>query len=350
MSVAPLSICILRLSAIGDVCNAVSVVQALQRHFPQATITWVVGKVEARLLERLPGIELVVFDKSQGLRSYRNLYQSLKGRRFDVLLQMQLALRANLASACIRARRRIGFDAARSKELHSLFINERIAPATGMHVLDGFRQFADALGVPEQPPVWRFPLTEQERAWAREQCGARSLVIAPAASAAERNWLPERYAVLAKHAQQQGFRVLLCGGPAAAEKALAQTIVEHSISQGCAQPLVNLVGQTSLQQLLALLAETSLVVAPDTGPAHLAGAVGTPVVGLYAHSNPQRTGPYLWQQYVVDAYHRNLQRQTGKTAEQFRWGKRLKGDDLMADIGIDEVLTMFDRVVQEQGL
>lgn len=340
------SICILRLSAIGDVCNAVAVVQAIQRHYPEARITWVVGKAEARLLDGLPGITLVVFDKRQGWRGYRDLALALKGQRFDVLLHMQLALRANLASLCVRAWRRIGFDLARSKELHSLFINERIGEARGPHVLDNFFQFATALGVPEQAPTWHFPVSQQDRDWARARLpGERNLIIAPAASAAERNWLPERYAALADHAASQGFAVTLCGGPADAEKALAEAIATHTT-----QPLQNLVGQTSLKQLLALLETASVVVAPDTGPAHMATAVGTPVIGLYAHSNPQRTGPYLWQAYVVDAYHRNLLPQLGKTADQLPWGKRLKGAELMAGISVAEVLAMFDRVVQEQGL
>lgn len=345
---APDSICILRLSAIGDVSNAVSVVQAIQRHYAGVPITWVIGKIEAQLLEGLPGIEFVVFDKHAGWRGYLALRRALAGRRFDVLLHMQLALRANLAGLCISARRRIGYDRARSKELHSLFINERIASARGMHVLDGFRQFGEHLGIPLVEPEWRIPVSLGDRQWAMANLPSgtgRHLLVCPAASAAERNWLPERYAALADHATASGFAVTLCGGPAAMEGELARQICRHA-----ATPLNNLVGRTTLKQLQALLQQATLVVAPDTGPAHMANAVGTPVIGLYGHSNPGRTGPYCWRHYVVDTYHDTLLQQSGKTAEQVAWGKRLKHPQLMQNISVERVVAMFDRVVAERAL
>jgi heptosyltransferase I len=345
---APTSICILRLSAIGDACNAASVVQAIQRHYPEATITWVIGKVEAMLLDGLPGVEFVVFDKRAGWRAYAQLRQQLAGRRFDVLLHMQLALRANLVSLCIPARRRIGFDRARSKELHSLVINERIAPVNGPHVLDGFRQFASAIGVPESPPHWSIPVAQTDHQWAQQQLDPsrqRHLIIVPAASAVERNWLTERYAALADHAIAQGFAVYLCGGPTELERSLASAIQSHS-----QHSLHNLIGHTTLKQLFAFISRASLVLAPDTGPAHMAVAAGTPVIGLYGHSNPARTGPYSCQQYVVDTYHQALQQQLGKTVDQVRWGQRLKGEHLMSDISVEQVCAMFDRVVAEQSL
>ncbi|MBZ2190295.1 glycosyltransferase family 9 protein [Alcanivorax sp. JB21] len=342
------SVCILRLSAIGDACNAASVVQAIRQHYPLARITWVIGKVEAALLGDLPGVEFVIFDKRQGWRGYRLLRQQLRGRRFDVLLHMQLSLRANIASLCIRARRRIGFDRARSKELHSLVINERIGPRVGPHVLDGFRQFATAIDVPLAPPVWQVPVDEADRAWARAQLSdatQRHLVIAPAASSAERNWLVARYAALAEYAVSLGFAVYLCGGPADKERRLAS-----AIAAACPAQVHDLVGRSTLKQLFALLQQASVVVAPDTGPVHMAVAAGTPVIGLYGHSSPQRTGPYHYREYVVEAYHHALATQLGKTADQVPWGQRVRGEHLMADIALEDVTAMLDRVIREQKL
>src|SRR5688572_14803346 len=136
----PHSLCLLRLSALGDATHAVPLVRAIQRAWPQTALTWIIGKGEAKMLEGLDGVELVVFDKREGLRAWRSLRTRLAGRRFDVLLHMQLSLRAALAATAIRADRRIGYDRARSKEGHSLFIDERI-PAGGHHVLDAFQQF-----------------------------------------------------------------------------------------------------------------------------------------------------------------------------------------------------------------
>ena len=116
LSSTPKDICILRLSAIGDVCHAVSAVQAIQRHYPEAKITWVVGKIEAMLLQDMPGVEFVIFDEKQGKAAFKQLKETFKGRQFDVLLHMQVALRANLAARCIPAKVKVGFDWHRAKE------------------------------------------------------------------------------------------------------------------------------------------------------------------------------------------------------------------------------------------
>lgn len=347
------SICILRLSAIGDVCNAVSVVQSIQRQYPAAQITWIIGKVEAALLDGLPGVRFVVFDKKQGKAAYLQLRQTLKDECFDVLLHMQVAFRANLASLCINAHKKIGFNWHAAKELHALFMRHRIEPAPRSHVLDMFFQFAKAIGVTEQTignkPSWQIPIAEADEEWARAQLAAtgndRVLIISPAASKAERNWLPERYAAVADYAVEQGFAVVLCGSPTELELNLCQAILEQAKHK-----IVNLTGRTSLKQLLALLKHGSLVLAPDTGPTHMAVAVGTPVIGLYGHSNPGRTGPYLFRQYVVQVYHQSLQKQYGKTADQLKWGQRVKGGDIMQQISIATVKAMFDKVVAEQKL
>ncbi|MEH8019862.1 glycosyltransferase family 9 protein [Rheinheimera metallidurans] len=350
MSVQQLkSICILRLSAIGDVCNAVSVVQSIQRQHPQAQITWVIGKVEARLLEGLSGVRLVVFDKKLGKAAYGQLRQQLQHDQFDVLLHMQVAFRANLASLFIKARKKIGFDWHTAKELHALFMRHRVRAAPRSHVLDGFRQFAKAIGVPEQAPTWQLPITDEDEAWAKQQLAAtgnsRVLVISPAASKAERNWLPERYAALADYAMSKGFAVMLCGGPTELERNLSQAIIA---SASCT--ITDLTGKTTLKQLLAVLKHASVVLAPDTGPTHMAVAVGTPVIGLYGHSNPDRTGPYLFRQYVVEVYHQCLLEQKGKTAAQLKWGTRVKGSTIMQRISVEAVTAMFDRVLAEQQL
>ncbi len=334
----------MRLSAIGDVCHAVAMVQALQRRHPQASITWVVGKVEATLLEGLPGVELVVFDKRKGWEGYKALWRTLKGRRFDVLLHMQVALRASIATLGIRARVKVGFDKARAKEGQWLFTNHKIQPQAEPHVLDGFMNFARELGVTDTWPKWQMPLSDEDLSFARERIpqGQRTLIICPAASKGERNWLPERYAAVADHAARHGLTVLLCGGPAPQEKLLAQEIQHYAEAEVC-----NLVGQTSLKQLLALLGRATLVLAPDTGPAHMAVTQGTPVVGLYAHSNPGRTGPYTSQEWVVSAYQGHVEAQQGKPLSAIPWGTRAKGQELMHAIEVDAVTAKVDALLSQ---
>ncbi|HBX72146.1 MAG TPA: glycosyl transferase, partial [Halieaceae bacterium] len=120
MSPTPQSICLLRLSALGDVTHVVPVVLSLQQQLPGVRLTWIIGKLEARLLGDLPGVEFIVFDKRAGWRGYRELWRSLRGRRFNALLHMQVAARANLVSLLVRARLRVGYDRARSKDGHGL--------------------------------------------------------------------------------------------------------------------------------------------------------------------------------------------------------------------------------------
>ena len=130
------SVCLLRLSALGDVTHVLPLIRTLRRAWPQVEITWVIGKGEHRLLDGLPGVHFVEYDKKSGLRGMWALRKALKARlgkrkRFDALLQMQVAARANLLSAFIPARLRVGYDKSRSKDLHGLFINTRIpAPAS----------------------------------------------------------------------------------------------------------------------------------------------------------------------------------------------------------------------------
>lgn len=350
---APKNLCLLRLSAIGDVCHAVAMVQNIQRQWPNTEITWVIGKVEANLLQGLPGVEFVVFDKRAGFKGYQSLRLSLKGRQFDILLHMQVALRASIASLCIPAKIKIGFDSQRAKEGQSLFTNKQIAPQMQPHVLDGFMGFVKALGLEVSPPQWHMPLGDSEQLWASEILSAENVtgkpiaVICPAASKAERNWHAEGYSQAAEHLSNRGFKVVICGGPTTMEKLLAEAIISRSdFSQG-ENAIQNLVGQTTLKQLLAVLKLAHLVIAPDTGPAHMAVTVETPVVGLYAHSNPKRTGPYLYPQYVVSAYDSAIQIEHKKTVEQVPWGTRAKGKDLMVQISIAQVKKTIDRLIQD---
>ncbi|MBT0586755.1 glycosyltransferase family 9 protein [Alteromonas sp. SM 2104] len=315
-------------------------VQAIQLARPDVRITWVIGKIEHQFLRGLPGVEFVEFDKKQGATARKALKHRLAGKRFDVLFMMQVALRANWVSRSINARYRLGFDHARSKELHSLFINRRIAPQPYAHVLEGFMGFAQAVGVPTPNPVtWKMPITEDDIAYAQtlNQAWGDYVVICPAASKAERCWLPERYAAVADHLHNQGIRTVLCGSPAALDTRLGEAI--------CAQTSIsphNLIGKTSLKQLLAVLANARCVLAPDTGPAHMATTVGTPVVGLYAHSNPRRTGPYHDISRVVSVYDQVVEAQYGKHWRALAWGKRAKGDDLMQRIEVSDVIRALE--------
>ncbi|GAM54713.1 lipopolysaccharide heptosyltransferase I [Vibrio ishigakensis] len=156
-SCAPKSLCILRLSAIGDVCNTIAVIQGIQQHWPQTKITWITGKIEAQLLQAVENIEVIVFDKNKGIQAYLALWKSLKGREFDALLHMQYAIRASVATLGIKSKYKLGFDKKRSQDFQTLFTNHKVKSPESMHVLDGLMAFSSKLGVPSIKLLGHWP-------------------------------------------------------------------------------------------------------------------------------------------------------------------------------------------------
>jgi len=335
---APRSICLLRLSALGDATHVVPMLRSIRRAWPQVPVTWILGKGEAKMLEGLEDIELIVFDKSAGWAGVQALRSALGGRKFEVLLQMQLALRANLLSAMVKAERRIGYDRARSKEGHSLFINERIGPG-GHHVLDAFAQFLLPMGLRQERVEWNLPVPQEARDWAAQKLPGRqrTLLVSPCSSHPLRNWGARRYAAVAVYAAARGWRIVLSGGRSGLERRTADAIQE--VMQA---PVLDLVGKDTLKQALALLERADLVLSPDSGPVHMANAMGTKVLGLFACTDRERCGPYSDLAWSVNHYDEAARQFIGKPAAQLRWGKRVEFPGVMDLIPVEEVTGRFD--------
>ncbi|HEU0186578.1 MAG TPA: glycosyltransferase family 9 protein [Gallionellaceae bacterium] len=339
-----LNIAVVRFSALGDVAMAVPAVRHLQRSFPGATITWITSPLCYALLHGLEGVQFVVCDKPRSFADYRAFYRLFSARRFDAVLAMQANLRINLLYPALHAPRKIGFDRTRAREGQWLFCNQRI-PFADNHLVDSFMAFATTLGAPPTAPDCSLPISTAERERARAQLAGlpRPLIaIHPFASKAERNWPLERLAEvirLASKRWQAGF--LLTGGNSAAER------------EGCAQlagvapqHTLNLCGQTEPKQLAALLGEADVLIAPDTGPVHLARAMETPVIGLYAVASPGLCGPYAQQQYVVDRYPQAVRQFLRKDPTQLPWNTRVHHPEAMKLIQVEDVMTQLERVLQ----
>jgi len=341
--VSDISVCIMRLSAIGDVTHVVPVVHAIRRHLPQARITWIIGKLEARLLDGLDGVEFVVFDKKGGFAAFRQLRKTLQGRSFDVLLHMQVAARANLLSTLVKAPRRIGWDKPRWRDRHQWFINESVRSQPEQHQVDAFLEFSLALGLPAEPPVWNLPVAVQDISWAKETLGdgAPILMISPCSSHPLRNWQAAHYAQVADHAiSALSMRVVLTGGPSALELATGQAI--ESAMRNQAQ---NLIGKDTIRQSVALLQQAAVVISPDSGPAHLASCVGTPVIGLYAATPSKRSGPYNSLDLCVDKYAEAARRFRHREPAELRWGQRVEFAGVMDLIKPAEVIGKLDQLM-----
>ena len=340
----PQRVCLLRLSAIGDTCHALAALRAFQNAWPETRFTWVIGKVEAKLMAAiLPEVEFITFDKRATLAELKRLRRIFAARSFDLLLNLQLSLRASLVSTLIRAPIKLGFDRARARELQWLFTNARIAPASREHVLDSFMGFARACGIDPGSVQWRPVLPPDARDYAeRLVTDARSvLLISPCSSHRLRNWSASGYAALADHAHEtHGMRVILVGGRSAVETRMGEQIVA-----ACRYRPINQIGKDTLPELLALMARASLLISPDSGPAHMAGMVGLPVIGLYAATRTARAGPYLSRAWCVDKYEQAAQQFFGKSADQLPWTLKIEKPGVMDLIGVEEVILQLDALL-----
>ena len=321
------------------------VIRTLQTAWPQTRLTWIVGKTEHGLVGDIPGVEFIIFDKAAGWQAWRDLYRRLRGRRFDVLLHMQMSLRASLASLAIPAVLRLGFDRKRANDLQWLFSNARIPHTPRQHVLESFLEFPRALGIDTVDLRWDIPIPDAAREHARNLLpDAPYAVISPCSAHDYRNWTVEGYAAVADHLQHWGLDVILTGGNRPVERDTADAILRL-----CQSRPRDLVGRTDLKTLLAILQGARLLVAPDSGPAHMGTAAGIPVVGLFAATNPDRARPYRSPELVVSRYGEAVLAQYGKPVAELPWGTRVRAPGTMARIPVDAVTTAIDEALTRGG-
>ncbi len=292
----------------------------------------------------LPEVEFLSVDKRRPAAEFARLRRELRGRRYDVLLHMQLSLRASLVSTLVRAPIKIGFDRARARELQWLFTNRHIAARRREHVLDSFWGFTEALGITERRLEWNLPLPPEAVEYAdRVIPDARpTLLISPCSSHTLRNWRAEYYAQVADHAASRwGMRVVLCGGPGATERDMGEAILAH-----VKHPPLNQIGRDTLPEMLALLRAATVLLSPDSGPAHMAAMVGTPVIGLYAATNPARSGPYLSRQWCVDRFADAARLFMKCEPEALPWWTKIEKPGVMDLIRPEDVTKRLDRFMQ----
>lgn len=337
------SLCVVRLSALGDVLMLVPLVRTLQDSFPELAITWVISRPAYDLVEGMDGIDFIVIKKPESLRDYWNFKRSLKGRVFDVLLAAQASFRANLLYPLISAKRKIGFDKLRAKDGHGWFIDESISPGND-HTLESFLKFADSLRVEKKSLRWDLPLPEEAFTWAEANLprGKKILIVNPAASKPERSWLVERYIEMIQKAEVRwNLQVVLTGGPGAYDRGLADEILASCPS------CIDLVGKTKPKQLLAVIKKAHLVLCPDTGPSHMATAVGTPVIALHAVTSSSVSGPYLYRDLAVDVYDTAVDVILKKSLKDNVWGTHAHGMDTMKLVSVDAVMTKLELVMDK---
>ncbi len=337
------SLCLLRLSAIGDVTHALPVIASLQKAKPSLKITWVIGKVEHKLMQGLTGVDFIVFDKNQGSKAFKKLKQQLKQQKFDVLLHMQYSFRANRVAWKIPAKYRIGFDKKRARELHGLKLTHRIKAVEQQHVLSSFMEFVSVLGVTEKIYCWNISVDQEDEKFALEHIRAnkKTVVINPCSSRRYRDWKAENYIKVINFMQKTyNVHVVICGAANKYEREVAQQIATQT-SELC----LNLAGKDTLKKLFCLLKKADLVIASDSGPMHIANAAGTPVIGLHASTTAKRSGAFCFPHLAVDYFEQAALEFEKKPADKIKWGHQIKHDNVMDLITVEKVIEKIEQVL-----
>jgi heptosyltransferase I len=296
-------ICIVMLSAIGDAVHVLPVINAIKREYPMAFITWVLQPGPAALVRGHPSIdEIIEIDPHRGLAAFAAYRLGLRRRQpFDLLLDLQVALKGGLVTAVTPATVKLGFDRARARDLNWLFTTARIKPGPRSHVQDQYFEFLAALNIPADPIAWQLGPRGEERSW---QHGFFSRVERPVAALVvgagdpDREWIPERWAAVADAlSNQYDLEPVIVGGESERERATA-----HQIQMLARYPVRNALG-SGLRRLVAIVDGAALVISLDTGPLHIAVALDRPVISLMSNADPKRTGPYRkYQDLIVDAF------------------------------------------------
>jgi heptosyltransferase I len=293
------------LSALGDAVHVLPVVNALKLHWPTTRITWVIQPQAHRLVAGHRSVdEFLVFHRRRGLRAwegYQELGRALPARPYDLVLALQVYLKAGLVTALVPGKIKLGFDVTRARDLNWLFTNERIEFNGQRHVQDQYFEFLEHLGIDPHPAVWDLPIGAEERAAQRAFFASLdhpACAVVVGTSKPAKNWDPAGYARVCDALEREhGLQPILVGGPSPAERAIADRILALTRAR-----VLDRVGD-DLRRLVWLIDGSALVVSPDTGPLHIARALDVPVVGLFGYTNPKRTGPYRrFQDLVVDGY------------------------------------------------
>lgn len=293
---------IVMMSAAGDAVHTLPIVSALKRHSPSSRITWVLQPTPATLVRGHPDVDSIIdFERSRGLRAYADVRAALEHTRLDLLIDLQVYFKAGLVTALANAPIKLGFDRARARDANWLFTNRKISAHPVQHVQDQYFEFLDYLHVPHGIPEWNLGPWPEEREWQaqwRTQFDRPLAALVIATSKPQKDWFPERWAEVCDALYADfGVQPVLVGG-----RSPRELDAERIIMQRASHKPHSALG-SGMRKLVSILDASSLVIAPDTGPLHMAVALGRPAISLLGYTNPKRTGPYRrFHDLMIDAY------------------------------------------------
>jgi heptosyltransferase-1 len=290
-------IALIKPSALGDIIHSLPVLTALRQRHPRAYIAWVVNKNYEQLLSGHPDLNATLpFDRAASRSgivtaalNYGQFFRRFRREQFDLVIDLQGLLRSGLMAASSGACRRVGLSSAREGATWFYTDILHVADFNAVHAVDRYWLVAEAMGVGATPKVFRLPRPEKESRWACDllkDFPRPWLVLGVGSRWMTKRWPPEHFAALARRSQEYvGGTVIFVGGRD--ETPLAEATAQQVRGVKC-----DLTGRTTLPQLTAVLAQADLMIANDTGPLHLAGALGRPVVAPYTCTKVLLNGPY----------------------------------------------------------
>lgn len=343
------SICVLRLSSIGDITHMIPVIKTLQKHSPMTDITWIIGKTEYSLVKNMRDIEFVVIDKKNIIQSIRDLLKLRKRKFFTIMLHMQVSLRSNILSLLIKARCKIGFDNSNSKNLHRFFIDESIQTLPNSHVLENFFCFLEKLGLSKKEYDRDIGIINKGQnidELNKQLVNQKYVVFNPFTSSRSfnyRQWEITNYIPVIRHLYEKyNIFSVITGSSDNREKAIARKL---SLDMTNICPIYNFVGKTDLQELYKIIAGCEFYIGPDSGTLHIASILSKPVIGLFATSNPLRTGPFQNMDFIVNKYPEALMKYKKKSLLNAKWGERIRHKEAMSLIKVDDVIQKVDKIL-----
>lgn len=294
----PKKILVVLHGSIGDVTRALPLATLLRAGFPQAHLAWAVEPPSLPLVQNYPAVdEVILFDRRRWWANVWPFLKQIRSKRFDLVIDLQRIFKSGFISRWSGAPHRVGFNWRDGKEFNWLFNNHFIpAFGDGISKLDHYLKFAEYLGVGTRPVAWSFKLSaDEETAVDRHLAGVkRSFAVLFVGSRwMSKQWFPTQVASCGKAIDERyGLDVVLLG--AKGEEHLAEQAMSHAGFSA-----TNLVGLTSLREAIGIITRARVAVGPDTGLMHIAAAVGTPVVSLWGATSPRRTGPYGFDDLII---------------------------------------------------
>ena len=338
-----MKILIVRLSALGDIVHALPVLLAIKKAKPDAQVDWLVEENYAAILALASGLNRRVIVRASANREttdsiaftggagYLRAARYLRAERYDLALDLQGLLKSAVWARVSGARRVVGFDRAHLREeLAASFYSESVLPDGGGHVMRKNLSILSALNiaVPEPELLLQPPVTPEMVKSIHAAGGADGyIVINPGAAWPNKCWPPDRFGAVANALRDRtGLHSLVTWGPK--ERALADAVSQASGGAATAAPA------TSVSDLAALMRSAALVISGDTGPLHIAAAVGTPIVGLFGPTRPERNGPWDPRDVVISQ---------AETCVCHHKRQCLRGAPCINEIDVEQVVTAAER-------